>query len=92
MNKLFRRCDYITLSGSYEQGDNDLSDYAIYTRVEDTVFRINYADLKTGYLMFDYITSTLIQPSKEKVDYAMQGVLHNIRNNKLGLRNEYKYY
>ena len=92
MNKIFRRQDYIPLMGSYDQEENDMIDYAIYTRVEDTVFRINYADLKTGHLSFDYITSTLIQPPQEAVDYVMQGVLYNIRNNKKGIRNDYKHY
>lgn len=48
------------LMGSYEIPENELSElncYAFYTRIHNSVLRLNYIDTKSGGISFDFISS-----------------------------------
>ena len=78
MERIFKRLDYVPLMSGYDEKYNDLDEYAVYIRVEDSVIRINYANVDTGRVGYDFITTTEIQPSQVWLGNQIQNTLSGL--------------
>jgi len=64
-----------THPSSWDDADNDLSGWALYALVEDSVLRITYIDKQTQTVKYDWVTSTDFIPDDNIVQDKLQSVI-----------------
>ena len=73
--KMFQRKDCVYFPPSHELPDNDMKDWAVYVRIDDTVLRLNHIDNEKGMISFDYVTSTEVLINEDLLGTIFKNVI-----------------
>lgn len=77
-NRVIPRHDikfFPTHPSSWDDIENDLSAWALFVMVEDSVMRITYIDKKSGMIKYDWLTSTDLVPHNEVLDHTFKDII-----------------
>lgn len=76
-NRVLIRGDRYLPPSSWELEHNELLDYALYTKIEDSVYRINYINKSEGIIKYDCLTTTDIQPNINYLNFILSNIIEN---------------
>ena len=77
--------------------NNDFDGWAMYIKIDDSVFRINFIQAETGTIKYDLITPDFIYPTENNANYIFNTIIENAifkKNNPEGYceyKNCYKF-
>lgn len=75
-NRFIKRADVMYAPPSHIFDSNGLKDWALYTRVDDSVFRINYVDMSSGHMGYDLVTTTSIEPDGKHIELKLGNIFN----------------
>jgi hypothetical protein len=85
LNEIFMRADKFATPCSHEIANNDLKDFAIYKRIENSVIRIHEIDNTKGQVIFNIVTSPDLMVSADMLQNTLLELLstYNDKNYKI---------